>query len=211
MVITIITLIITCSITWHVPTSLSLHILSIEVSTRVSSIIQNQTRAFTRPPRLLSLLLLRLVPPPHHSRHFLVLFPSGRAGVGGPWRPPSSWWVTWSRSWGHHDTATSTGCTLAILQQPMVRAHLHVAVPGFRWRASPAGDHAHGCSPRVPLSDPMGGPIPRVLVGSSTRSLAWVCRLGSGGLGALLQHHGPDTSSWAGVDRRLWGYLPHHS
>ena len=30
----------------HVPTSLSLHTLSIEVSTRVSSIIQNQTRAF---------------------------------------------------------------------------------------------------------------------------------------------------------------------
>jgi len=41
-------MIITCSITWHVPTSLSLHTLSIEVSTRVSSIIQNQTRAFSR-------------------------------------------------------------------------------------------------------------------------------------------------------------------
>jgi len=40
-------MIITCSITWHVPTSLSLHTLSIEVSTRVSSIIQNQTRAFS--------------------------------------------------------------------------------------------------------------------------------------------------------------------
>ena len=33
--------------TWHVPTLLSLHTLSIEVSTRVSSIIENQTRAFT--------------------------------------------------------------------------------------------------------------------------------------------------------------------
>ena len=42
-------MIITCFITWHVPTSLSPHILSIEVSTRVSSIIQNQTRAFTIP------------------------------------------------------------------------------------------------------------------------------------------------------------------
>ena len=49
VVITIITMIITCSITWHVPTSLSLHILRIEVSTRVSSIIQNQTRAFNLP------------------------------------------------------------------------------------------------------------------------------------------------------------------
>ena len=39
-------MIISCSITWHVPTSLSLHTLSIEVSTRVSSIIQKQTRAF---------------------------------------------------------------------------------------------------------------------------------------------------------------------
>jgi hypothetical protein len=42
-------MIISCSITWHVPASLSLHTLSIEVSTRVSSIIQNQTRAFTCP------------------------------------------------------------------------------------------------------------------------------------------------------------------
>jgi len=42
----VVTMIITCSITWHVPTSLSLHTLSIEVSTRVSLIIQNQTRAF---------------------------------------------------------------------------------------------------------------------------------------------------------------------
>jgi len=47
VVITIITMIITCSITWYVPTSLSLHTLSIEVSARVSSIIQNQTRAFS--------------------------------------------------------------------------------------------------------------------------------------------------------------------
>jgi len=93
----------------------------------------------------------------------------------------------------------------------MVRAHLHVAVPGFRWRASPAGGHARGCSPVVPLSDPVGGPVPRVLVGYSIRSLAWVCLLGSGGLGALLQHHGPNTYSWAGVGHRLWCYLPHHS
>jgi len=49
VVITIITMIISCSITWHVLTSLSLHTLSIEVSTRVSSIIQNQTRAFREP------------------------------------------------------------------------------------------------------------------------------------------------------------------
>jgi len=49
VVITIITMIISCSITWHVPTSLSLHTLSIEVNTRVSSIIQNQTKAFNLP------------------------------------------------------------------------------------------------------------------------------------------------------------------
>jgi acetoacetyl-CoA synthetase len=47
VVITMIIMIITLSITWHVPNSLSLHTLSIEVSTRVSSIIQNQTKAFT--------------------------------------------------------------------------------------------------------------------------------------------------------------------
>jgi len=47
VVIKNITMIIFCSITWHVPTSLSLHTLSIEVSTRVSLIIQNQTRAFS--------------------------------------------------------------------------------------------------------------------------------------------------------------------
>ena len=41
-------MIISCSITWYVPTSLSLHTLSIEVSNRVSSIIQNQTRAFNK-------------------------------------------------------------------------------------------------------------------------------------------------------------------
>ena len=50
-------LIITCSITWHVPTSLSLHTFSIEVSTRVSSIIQNQTRAFSGSPPSTSALL----------------------------------------------------------------------------------------------------------------------------------------------------------
>jgi len=52
-------MIITCSITWHVPTSLSLHTLSIEVSTRVSSIIQNQTRAFTSSRGNLSMRSLR--------------------------------------------------------------------------------------------------------------------------------------------------------
>jgi len=42
VVITFITMIITCSITWHVPTSLCLHTLSIEVSTRISSIIKTK-------------------------------------------------------------------------------------------------------------------------------------------------------------------------
>ena len=111
--------------------------------------------------------------------------PEDVAPTSGPWRPPSPWWGTWSRSWGQHDAATYTGCTLAILPQPMVRAHLHVAVPGFRWRASPAGGHARGCSPGVPLSDPVGGPV-RVLMVYSTGNLARVCRLGPGGLGALL-------------------------
>jgi len=35
-----------------------------------------------RGPRLLSLPLLRPVLPCHHNRHFLVLSPPGRAGVG---------------------------------------------------------------------------------------------------------------------------------
>jgi len=65
VVITIITMIITCSMTWHVPTSLSLHTLSIKVSTRVSSIIQNQTRAFN----VQTVPLLH--PVPKHDQHFI--------------------------------------------------------------------------------------------------------------------------------------------
>jgi len=52
VLIIIITMIITCSFTCQVPTSLSLNTLSIEVSTRISSIIQNQTRAFNHAGRL---------------------------------------------------------------------------------------------------------------------------------------------------------------
>jgi len=62
--------------------------------------------------------LLRPVLPRHHSRQFLVLFPPGRAGLGGPWRPPSPWRGTWRRSWGQHDAAAPMGCTLAILPHP---------------------------------------------------------------------------------------------
>ena len=138
----------------------------------------------------------RPAPPPQSS--LLGPLPRGPSGGRVPWRTPSPWQGTWSRSWGQHDAATSTGCTLAILPQPMVRAHLHVAVPGSRWRASPAGGHARWCFPGVSLCDPVDG---------THRA----CRLGPGGLGALFQHHGPDSSSWAGVGRRLWGYLPHHS
>ena len=51
MVITNITMIISCSITWHVPTSLSLHTLSIEVSTRVPSTKLGLSRVCARKTR----------------------------------------------------------------------------------------------------------------------------------------------------------------
>ena len=54
-------------------------------------------------------------------------------GWAGLWRPPSPRRGTWCRSWGQHDADTTTKSTLALLTQPVVRAHLHVSVPGSRW------------------------------------------------------------------------------
>src|SRR6185312_11726180 len=117
-----------------------------------------------RPPPPRSLLLHRppplLLPPPS-----LVLLPPGRPEEEGPWTSPATgwwWWHWWPCFWehryrwgpsGHADTgsgARSCPCrwkyALAILQQPMVRAHLDVAVPGSGRGAlssAPAGDHIH--------------------------------------------------------------------
>jgi len=55
---------------------------------------------------------------------------------------------------------------LAILQQPMVKAHLDVAVPGFGRGASssaPAGGHVHRCcSPLRAALDPARSAQPAV-------------------------------------------------
>ena len=113
------------------------------------------------------------------------------AGGGGAWCGP------WP--WEHSDA--SMGYTLALLQQPLVRAHLHVALPGSRGRAWSTGGHAHRRRPSRPVL---------VAVGSTYRDLARACRLGPDGFGPLFRHHDPDSSSRPRLDRRLGCYLPHH-
>jgi hypothetical protein len=115
----------------------------------------------------------------------------GRGGGGRPWRSTAA--------------ATSSSC-LALLQQPLVRAHRDVALPGTWWRASSTGRHVRGCpsgvlSTGVPPDDP---------VGHTFRRLTGAGRLESGGPGTLLLHLGLDTSCRPGVDRRLGCHLPHH-
>jgi hypothetical protein len=100
--------------------------------------------------------------------------PAGQTGGrGGVWTSPAPWWwygwpcswgyrYRWPCSWGYQYRWGPSGrvdpgsCScpcpwryaLAILQQPMVRAHLDVAVLGSSRGASssaPAGGHVHGC------------------------------------------------------------------
>jgi hypothetical protein len=99
--------------------------------------------------------------------------PAGQTGGGGAWTSPATgwwWWHWWPCSWGYRYRWGPSGradpgsrsCpwryALAILQQPMVRAHLDVAVPGSGKGASssaPAGGHVHWyCSTLRAVLDP---------------------------------------------------------
>jgi hypothetical protein len=87
-------MIISCSITWHVPTSLSLHTLSIDVSTRVSSIIQNQTRAFNEQPHGLRTSSMHEQPRRAHACAASSAAQASRLSNRGPSRPrglPRRW------------------------------------------------------------------------------------------------------------------------
>ena len=110
-------------------------------------------------------LLLHRPPPLLLPPHSLVLPPPSRPEEGEPWTSPATggwWWHRWPCLWEHRyrwgpsgraDTGSgSHTCpcrwryALAIFQQPMVRAHLDVAVPGSGRGASssaPAGGHVH--------------------------------------------------------------------
>ena len=141
--------------------------------------------------------------PPTPQSSVMGPLPPGQAGVGGAWWSVSrsrrgTWWRCWP--WGHPCSAAGPRCFLALLSQPLVRAHLHMALQGCRWRASPTGHHARWCS----------GVLPSVPVGYTFRHLARAGRLGPSGLGALLQHYGPNTFCRPRVDRRLGCYQPHH-
>jgi hypothetical protein len=101
------------------------------------------------------------------------------------------------------------GGTMALFPEPVVWAHLHVALPRHRDRLASTGGHAHrSTSRRLPCY------AAYYAVGSSLRTFRGStggCGLGSGGPGSLVRHHGPDTSGRTRVDRRFGGHLPHHS
>jgi hypothetical protein len=97
--------------------------------------------------------------PPRRRPLSLVLLPPGRAGVGGgAWGPPRPPWAQWWESLGSWDAAhpgsdppsrsPSRRCALADSLPPVVRAYLHVALPGSGRGGSssaPADGHGHEC------------------------------------------------------------------
>ena len=152
--------------------------------------------------------------------------PAGQTGGGGAWTSPPRekwwrWWHRWPCFWGYQYRWGPSGCgdtgsgsrscpcrwryALAILQQPMVRAHLDVAVPGSGRGASssaPAGGHVHRCCyPICAVLDP-------ARLAQPAADLAW--GVGPGRSGAVLQHHGTDAADQHRVDRRLGCLLPYH-
>jgi hypothetical protein len=174
--------------------------------------------ASTHPPRLRLRLrlpplahssLLHHRPPPRRLPLSLVLLPPGRAGVGGPSGPPrpprTQWWGSSDSYLGSDPSSCSSSwrCTLADLLQPVVRVYLHVAPSGSRRGASfpaPTGGHGHECYLlRVDLDST---PSAQLVVAEG---------VGSGCLGAVLQHCGVDATRWHRVDRRLRCLLLHHS
>jgi hypothetical protein len=86
---------------------------------------------------------------------------------------------------------------MAFVSEPVVRSHLHVALPRPRSRHSPTDGHAH----RSASCWSFTRRLPRYAVGSTLRHSTGGRRLGSGGPGSLVQHHGPDTSGRTRVDR----------
>ena len=86
--------------------------------------------------------------PPTPSQSALGHRPPGPSmGGGGRWRWWGQWWSStprWPRwqwwwrvrrwcPWQRTGAGTPAGCALAHLPPPVVRAHLHVAVPGARF------------------------------------------------------------------------------
>jgi hypothetical protein len=82
------------------------------------------------------------------------------------------------------------GGTMALLPAPVVRAHLHVALPRHRGRLAPTGGHAHRSSSCWPYTRR----LPCYGVDSTLWDSSGGRRMGPGGPGPLVQHHGPDTS-----------------
>jgi len=181
-----------------------------------------------RPPPLRSWLLHRL-PPPHLPPPSLVLLPPGSPAVGGgrgAWTSSAGrtewWWYWWPCFWRFWywcwcwwgssrggGVSGSRSCpwryALAIHQQPMVRAHLDVAVSGS-WGGSssaPAGGHVHRCC------YPVRAVLNSTCSAQPATDLVW--GVAPSRAGAVLQYHGADTAGQHRVDRRLRCLLPHHT
>jgi hypothetical protein len=78
--------------------------------------------------------------------------PPGPSGGGGAWGPSwTQWWGSWDAAPLGSDPpsrSSSRRCALADRLPPVVRAYLHVALPGSGRGASspaPAGGHGHEC------------------------------------------------------------------
>jgi hypothetical protein len=170
-----------------------------------------RTPTSTTPSSSTSRALVAAPPPSSASppASLLGVPPPGPSGGGGPWgapRPPRTRW------WGSRDAhpgsdppshSSSRRYALANRLPPVVRAYLHVALPGLGRGASshaPASGHGHECCLLRADMD-----------STSTTQLVVAGGVGSDCTGAVLQHCGADAARRHRVDRRLGCFLPHYS
>jgi hypothetical protein len=118
-----------------------------------------------------------------------------------------------------HRRRVPAGCALAHFPPPVVRTHLHMAVPGAQFRRSSPGGHVRWCAigvhlavgVRLRLSIALALDTCRFVVahvaGYATVRTDW---LGRGRPGCFLDSHS-DSADGSQVDCGHRCYLPHHS
>jgi hypothetical protein len=117
--------------------------------------LEELTRGHHTPASTSTRALIAAPPPPSASPPASLLGappPGPSGGGGGGARPPwTHWWGSWDAAHPGSDPpscSSSRRCALADRLPPVVRAYLHVALPGSGRGASspaPAGGHGHEC------------------------------------------------------------------
>jgi hypothetical protein len=178
-----------------------------------------------RPPRQHWRLSRRPVLLLRHSLPLAIVLP-GRAWAArvvvaevGGWSSPPWWrrwrWYWWFRRrcpWQRTSPGTPAGCALAHFPPPVVRAHLHVAIPGARFCGSSPGGHVRWCAAgvRPPLSVALDSIACHFVVAhAADPSSVRAGSLGRGRPGCLPDSHS-DSADGSRVDRGHRCYLPHH-